>query len=456
MSCFLHTVITSDGAALFRRAIEEEKKIVFVKAVSSLDFDPDRGDLVHKCKSYYNSINGTVSGVSTLGGVSQIAAQFKQAASTVTLKSIAILAKLHGESDSDAIVFCAANDDNSQLMVDMSETPVSFVFNLPISLNSSLVDSFGVIPQSADASACVASGEYDSESHNIYLKNSAGTTLSTIDASAFIVDGMIESVEVSEGYLVITFNTDSGKENISIPISDFFDASKYYTKTEVDEKIAESSKVSQIHIMDDSGTLKCATQENGSGSWSAYTAMANSTKALDSNLSLVFDSNSKLSAVRLTTGASSGMVANFKLLVPISGSYSVIEGMIYANASSTSDYTLSTAITLSNNDLVIANASFTPTQFIATPFITAYLTNQGAAGTNDTYMASSNEYTFYDANGNAIPYDSSKTYTTIACYVYDGSPAYVMLDNQYLNWSTNVLRNRGTNNYYYKVIIQVS
>ena len=47
---------------------------------------------------------------------------------------------------------------------------------------------------------------------------------------------MVDSVEVSEGNLVITFNTDADKQTIYIPITDIFDASNYYTKTQADNK----------------------------------------------------------------------------------------------------------------------------------------------------------------------------------------------------------------------------
>ena len=40
--------------------------------------------------------------------------------------------------------------------------------------------------------------------------------------------------------LVISFNTDAGKQDINIPISQIFDASNYYTKSETDTKINQS------------------------------------------------------------------------------------------------------------------------------------------------------------------------------------------------------------------------
>lgn len=54
----------------------------------------------------------------------------------------------------------------------------------------------------------------------------------TIDASDFIVDGMVDNVYIENGYLVIDFNTESGKEDIQIPLTDIFNPNNYYTKSE--------------------------------------------------------------------------------------------------------------------------------------------------------------------------------------------------------------------------------
>jgi len=88
--------------------------------------------------------------------------------------------------------------------------------------------------------------EYDSETHRINFKNtSTGSVLSYIDASPFIVDGMVQNVEIKdvtiEGEsvkcLVISFNTDAGKQDINIPISQVFDASNYYTKAQTESYV---------------------------------------------------------------------------------------------------------------------------------------------------------------------------------------------------------------------------
>lgn len=62
----------------------------------------------------------------------------------------------------------------------------------------------------------------------------------TIDASEFIVDGMIDDVEVvpsgSTSVLVITWNTDAGSKVVTIDIGDIFEADNYYTKSETSGK----------------------------------------------------------------------------------------------------------------------------------------------------------------------------------------------------------------------------
>ena len=72
-----------------------------------------------------------------------------------------------------------------------------------------------------------------------------GTTIKAqIDTTDFIKDGMVDNVEIKEieqpggepyKVLAITFNTDAGKEEIDIRLTDIFDPNNYYTKEEYDE-----------------------------------------------------------------------------------------------------------------------------------------------------------------------------------------------------------------------------
>lgn len=71
---------------------------------------------------------------------------------------------------------------------------------------------------------CFDGAEYDSDSKKINFYN-GDTLVGTIDATDFIKDGMLNNVSVvtkdGELYLRFTFNTDAGKEDIDVKVSDF-------------------------------------------------------------------------------------------------------------------------------------------------------------------------------------------------------------------------------------------
>lgn len=97
------------------------------------------------------------------------------------------------------------------------------------------VNEQGFLKEHQDLSAYVTGGDYNSQAKAIELKN-GDTVLASIDATDFIKDGMVSEVKIEGGNLVITFNSDSGKEDISIPLTDIFNPANYYTKTEANNK----------------------------------------------------------------------------------------------------------------------------------------------------------------------------------------------------------------------------
>lgn len=100
---------------------------------------------------------------------------------------------------------------------------------------SDLADAIDAEKERAEGAEALAivNAEYNGTSKLIVFTTSGGDT-KTIDASAFIKDGMISSVSVSNGNLVITFNSDAGRQPISIPLAQIFNPSNYYDKTAAD------------------------------------------------------------------------------------------------------------------------------------------------------------------------------------------------------------------------------
>ena len=97
-----------------------------------------------------------------------------------------------------------------------------------------------------DVSGLFASVSYDSDTKHINFYDTDRTLVDYVDATNFIKDGMVSNVAISEGNLVITFNTDAGKEPISIALTDIFNPANYYNKTEVDGKLALKADKSEI------------------------------------------------------------------------------------------------------------------------------------------------------------------------------------------------------------------
>lgn len=91
----------------------------------------------------------------------------------------------------------------------------------------------GYLTQHQDISDLFNGAEYDTQTKRINFKH-GDTVVAYIDATPFVVDGMVDTVEITGGNLVITWNTDAGKQSTSIPLTDIFNPDNYYSKTETD------------------------------------------------------------------------------------------------------------------------------------------------------------------------------------------------------------------------------
>lgn len=109
--------------------------------------------------------------------------------------------------------------------------------DLTASVQTSLGKADTALQEHQDLSSYVNAAVYNTMSKEIELKH-GNTVVASIDATAFIKDGMVSSVEISNGYLVITFNTDAGQDPIMIALTDIFNPNNYYDKTATDNQIS--------------------------------------------------------------------------------------------------------------------------------------------------------------------------------------------------------------------------
>lgn len=88
--------------------------------------------------------------------------------------------------------------------------------------------------------------EWDSNAKSLKLY-SGNHLLATVDGSTWVKDGMVESAAIVGNNLEITFNTDSGKEKISVPLTDIFNPDNYYDKAAIDKKF-ENVTISDEYV----------------------------------------------------------------------------------------------------------------------------------------------------------------------------------------------------------------
>ena len=91
----------------------------------------------------------------------------------------------------------------------------------------------------------IADAQYINNSGDAYIKfiNANGEEVRRIDAKPFIKDGLLNDVKLvddpsnpGDKALRFIFNTDSGKQDIYVPVGDIFEYDDYYTKTQIDAK----------------------------------------------------------------------------------------------------------------------------------------------------------------------------------------------------------------------------
>ena len=170
------------------------------------------------------------------GAVDSVISDLASEVSRATAKENEIDTKVDGEISNRE-----AADRVISGAVDTLSTSLSNEVQRAISAETSLDSKINALSGEVETMGdeAIVDAEYISSSTTIDFYNAGGAVVAQVDASDFIVDGMVDDVRIENGYLVIDFNTASGKQDISIPLTDIFDPSNYYDKDDVDGLIAD-------------------------------------------------------------------------------------------------------------------------------------------------------------------------------------------------------------------------
>lgn len=239
------TILTNKGTSIINKAITDGAKCVISRVITSTHYENAPTDLSSKAPHWWDGAEGTVTGLSLVNASLDVKVHWEAQLDAQPVKSIGIMVKRAG-ADKDYLLYAESYSNNALSLAHALDK----IFSLPINASAETFDAIGNTLTnemneelagiggggggSVDTSNLGSSLFYDSETKQLELINTNGEVISGIDATAFIKDGMLDSVTVSGGNLNFVFNTDAGKEAISIPLSEFFDASAYYTKAEID------------------------------------------------------------------------------------------------------------------------------------------------------------------------------------------------------------------------------
>lgn len=231
------TILTNKGTSIIDKAITDGAKCVISRVVTSTHYENLPTDLAAKAPHWWDGAEGTVTGLSLVNASLDVKVHWDAQQDAQPVKSIGLMVK-RADADKDYLLYAESYSNNAVTL----EHAFDKIFSLPINAPAETFDAVGNTMNaevnnaigSVDTSNLGASLAYDSNTKQIELRNTSDAVISSIDATDFIKDGMLDSVTVSGGNLNFVFNTDAGKETISIPLTDFFDASAYYTKAEID------------------------------------------------------------------------------------------------------------------------------------------------------------------------------------------------------------------------------
>lgn len=295
------TILTNKGTSIINKAITDGAKCVISRVITSTHYENVPTDLSSKASHWWDGADGTVTGLSLVNSSLDVKVHWGAQQDAQPVKSIGIMVK-RADADKDYLLYAESYSNNALSLSHALDKIFSLPINAPAetfdaignTMNAEVDDAIGsggggsvdtsnlgaslaydsgmtqlelrntdgktissVRTNPVDTSNLGASLYYDSEAKQIELKNTSDAVISSIDATAFIKDGMLDSVTVSGGNLNFVFNTDAGKETISIPLSEFFDASAYYTREQIDgtflNKVSYNADTNSLDFTSENG-----------------------------------------------------------------------------------------------------------------------------------------------------------------------------------------------------------
>ena len=266
--------------------------------------------------------------------------------------------------------------------------------------------------------------EYNSQTKRINFKHD-NTVLKYIDTSDFIKDGMVDSVSIASsgsdsddnGVLIVTFNTDAGKEDIEIPLNQVFDPSNYYSKRRADQVFVKYNTTQNLNDAHKSQ----ARQNIGAGILNGITFNGTSASVSNGIASISVSIPSEVTEATITgwgfTKNSGTLTSESDPIFTSSIAYTITSEDISNWNSKTSNTGTLTGITLNGNSVSVSDgvAAITVAEVTeATVSGWGFTKNSGTLTSHAKHKLEIGSATATSAASNTITYVESLTGTTTA------------------------------------------
>ena len=218
-------------------------------------FTSHTASTVHMTETEKTNLDSLADNIEAISGITSIKIGQWDAAAGVDMNNYYQKTETSGATE---LSTAFGNKADSSDLTSLSGTVTAHTANTDIHVttaNKTAWDAKADLSDIPSVTGYADSVKYNSTSKEVefYHGGTSGTKVFSYDASPFLIDGMVQNVEIKSvtsgesqvTCLVISFNTDAGKQDINIPISQIFDANNYYTTAQTDTAIeaATSGKV---------------------------------------------------------------------------------------------------------------------------------------------------------------------------------------------------------------------
>ena len=231
------TILTNKGTSIIDKAITDGAKCVISRVVTSTHYENLPTDLAAKAPHWWDGAEGAVTGLSLVNASLDVKVHWDAQQDAQPVKSIGLMVKREG-AEKDYLLY-AESYSNTAVALDHA---FDKIFSLPINAPADTFDAIGNTMNaevnnaigsggggSVDTSNLGASLYYDRDMMLIELRNTRDESISSITTS--YMDSSLHYVPDTNQ---IQLRNTRGDIISNIFVTEFFDASAYYTKAQID------------------------------------------------------------------------------------------------------------------------------------------------------------------------------------------------------------------------------